>query len=132
MDDESPLYRAKLKLLDAVSVSSSDGTACYHLGRLCLLLGEKEAAKEYLSAAVALKPTLSHARFCLGLALSANVSTHAKALIAHGLTEFLAHEQQLHETKAEPERVPLVEFNSKTFYHGSNTLLVCSTPFQYD
>ena len=130
VDDESPLYRAMVKLQDAVSVSSSDGSACYHVGRLCLLLGEKESAREYLNAAVALKPTLSHARFCLGLALAAARNAHAKSLITHGLTEFLAHEQVVHETQAEPERQPLKELNSKTFHRGTNTLLVMMQTLQ--
>ena len=124
VDTESPLYRAKLKFQDAVSVSPSDATACYHLGRLSLLLGEKDMAKECLMVTLAQKPTLSPARFCLGLTLPASSAGHAKPLLAQGLVQYLTVIQECHETQAEPERATLSELNSKTFYRRSNTLLV--------
>ena len=124
VDTESPLYRAKLKFQDAISVNPSDATACYQLGRLSLLLGERELAKDCLLAALAQKPTLSPARFCLGLALPSSSVTHAKPLLYQGLTEYLRVIQESHETKAEPERATPTELNSKIFYRTSNTLLV--------
>lgn len=125
VDTESPLYRAKLKFQDAVSVNPSDAMACYQLGRLSLLLGEKDTAKDCLMAALAQKPSLSLARFCLGLSLpTPSSAVHAKPLIYHGLTEYLRVVQESHETQAEPERVALKELNSKSFYRTSNTLLV--------
>ena len=125
MDTESPLYRAKLKYQDAVSVNPSDATACYQLGRLSLLLGEKEAAKDCLLASLAQKPTLSPARFCLGLVLpTPSAAAHAKPLLFQGLVEYLRTIQESHETQAEPERATPKELNSKIFYRASNTLLV--------
>ena len=106
VDSESPLYRAKLKLQDAVSINSSDPTACYHLGRLCLLLGEREAALQYLTAALALKPTHSPTRLCLGLTLPSSANNHTKVLLVHGLSQYL------------------VTVHAKSFYHPSNTLVV--------
>ena len=125
VDTESPLYRAKLKFQDAVSINPSDAMACYQLGRLSLLLGEKETAKDFLLAALAQKPSLSPARFCLGLALPVTSSAmHAKPLLYQGLVEYLNVLQESHETQAEPEKAVLNELNSKTFYRRSNTLLV--------
>lgn len=124
MDKESPLYKAKLKYLDAVHINPSDGVACYHLGRLSLLLGEKDIAKEYLMAAVALKPTLSPARFCLGLAFSAAFNVHAKSLLFHGLTQYLAEQQVLYEEKPEPHKEKLKELHVNEFYRSNNTLIV--------
>lgn len=126
VDMESPFYRAKLKFQDAVSVNASDSMACYQLGRLSLLLGEKDTAKDCFMAALAQKPSLSPARFCLGLSLSTPSSAvHAKPLIYQGLTEYLRVVQESHETQAEPERAAPKELNSKIFYRTSNTLLVC-------
>lgn len=121
MDKESPLYKAKLKYQDAVSTNPSNGEACYHLGRLCLLLGDKKVAKEYLMAAVALKPTLPAARFCLGLVLS---NTHTKTLLMHGLTEYLAKQRVLYETHPEPYRQKVEELHAVNFFSPTNTLIV--------
>lgn len=89
MDAESPLFHAKLKFQDSCSINSSDATACYHLGRLSLLLGEKEEALVYLKAALSQRPTHSPARFCLGLALGPAEAKYAKPLLWHGLTQHL-------------------------------------------
>ena len=124
MDQESPLYRAKLKYEDAVSVSPSDGVACYHLGRLCLLLGDKDSAKEYLTAALSLKPTLSPARLCLGLVLPATSNVHAKNLLLHGLTTYLAEQQSLYETHSQPHKRKLEKLHADVFYRSTNTLIV--------
>lgn len=124
VDSESPLYRAKLKLQDAVSINSSDPTACYHLGRLCLLLGEREAALQYLTAALALKPTHSPSRLCLGLTLPSSANNHTKVLLVHSLSQYLVTVQESHETQAEPEKVPPKDLHAKSFYHPSNTLVV--------
>lgn len=130
VDMESPLYRAKLKLQDATSVSPSDPTACYHMGRLCLLLGEKESAQQYLTAALALKPTLSPARLCLGLSLPPAMEKHSKGLLLHGLSQYLLQLQELHETHAEPETVSAKELHSQCFYRSTNALLVCKSVVQ--
>lgn len=124
MDTESPLYRAKLKYQDAVSCSPSDGVACYHLGRVCLLLGERDEAREYLTAAVAFKPMLSPARFCLGLVLASSHVAHAKSLLVHGLSQYLEQIQLIHETKADPLRHIVKELHSKVFYRSNNTAIV--------
>lgn len=124
MDKESPLFKAKTKYQDAVSINPSDGLACYHLGRLCLLLGEKDAAKEFLVPAVALKPTLSEARFCLGLTLPPASEAHAKSLLLHGLSQYLAEQQQLYETNPKPQKNLLQQLHANQFYRGSNTLIV--------
>ena len=89
MDNDSPLFRAKLKYQDACSLKSSDPTACFHLGRLSLLLGEREEALEFLKNAVAQKPTHSPTRLCLGMALGAADEKHAKPLLWHGLNQYL-------------------------------------------
>ena len=81
-------------------------------------------AKECLTVALAQKPTLSSARFCLGLTLPASVAVHAKPLLAQGLVQYLTEIQESHETLAEPERAVPSQLNSKIFYRTSNTLLV--------
>ena len=124
MDTESPLYRAKLKFQDAVSTATSDGLLCYHLGRLCLLLGETELANTHLLAALSLKPTLSEARFCLGLALPTAANSHSKVLLLHGLTEYLRQTQEVNESQANPKRMELRRLNSRTLYRSSNPLMV--------
>ncbi len=124
MDHESPLNRAKLKYEDAVGVNPSDGLACYHLGRLCLLLGETDTAKEYLTAALSLKPTLSPARLCLGLVLPTTSAAHAKPLLLHGLAKYLTDQQTLYETSAQPHKEKLKELHADKFYRGSNTIIV--------
>lgn len=86
---DSPLFRAKLKFQDSCSVSKFDAMASFHLGRLCLLLGEKEDAKKYLKAALSQKPMHSCSRFCLGLALGSSEAKYAKPLLWHGLTQYL-------------------------------------------
>lgn len=88
-DTDSPLFRAKLKFQDSCSIKSSDAMACFHLGRLCLLLGEKEDAVKYLKMALAQKPTHSPSRFCLGLALGPADAKYAKPLLWYGLTQYL-------------------------------------------
>lgn len=122
MVKESSLYKAKLKYQDAVSTSPSDGEACYHLGRLCLLLGDKDMAKDYLLSAVALKPCLSPARFCLGLALDA--SPHAKTLLLQGLSQYLTDQQKLYEENPEPQKEKLDRLHAHKFYRNNNTLIV--------
>ena len=122
MVKESSLYKAKLKYQDAVSINPSDGEAYYHLGRLCLLLGEKSTAKDHLMSAVALKPTLSPARFCLGLAL--DTSPHAKALLLQGLSRYLTEQQKLYEEKSEPQNEKLDKLHANKFYRSNNTLIV--------
>lgn len=124
VDTESPLYQAKLKFLDAVSTNSSDSLACYHLGRLSLLLGENDSSKSYLMTAIALKPTLSEARFCLGLSLPAASNNFVKPLLLHGLSEYLTKEEEKNETQAKSNHVELKELNSKILYRSSNPLLV--------
>ena len=124
MDQESPLNRAKLKYKDAVGVNPSDGVACYHLGRLCLLLGETDAAQEYLTAALSLKPTLSPARLCLGLVLPTTSASHAKPLLLHGLAAYLADRQTLCETSGQPHKEKLKELHAEKFYRSSNTIIV--------
>ena len=89
MDKDSPLYRAKLKFQDACSLKSSDAIASYYLGRLCLLLGEREKAAVFLKNALAQKPTHSAARLCLGLAMGPEEAKYAKPLLWHGLTQYL-------------------------------------------
>ena len=86
VDNDSPLFRAKLKFQDACSVKSSDPTACFHLGRLCLLLGDKEEALKFLRNSLAQRPTHSPTRLCLGMALG---EKHAKPLLWNGLTQYL-------------------------------------------
>ena len=122
VDTESPLYRAKLKFQDAVSTNPTDAMACYNYGRVSLLLGERETAQEYLMASVALKPMHSTSRMCLGLLLSD--STFSKPLLTHGLSQYLTHLQELHETQAEPQHSAVKELHSKSFYRSTNTLLV--------
>ena len=124
VEKESPLYKAKTKFQDAVHLNPSDGVACYHLGRVSLLMGDKEAAKQYLMPAVALKPTSSPARFCLGIALPADSSRHAKPLLLHGLSEYLTEQQQFYEENSEPQKRTMKELHASKFYHGSNTLIV--------
>lgn len=124
VDKESPLYKAKVKYQDAVNLNPSDGVACYHLGRICLLMGDKETAKEYLIPAVALKPTLSPARFCLGIALPAASKDHAKSLLLHGASQYLGKQQLLYETHPEPQKENLKELHASKFYRSSNTLIV--------
>ena len=89
VDTDSPLFRAKLKFQDSCCIKSSDATACFHLGRLCLLLGEREEAVKYLKAALAQKPTHSPTRFCLGLALGPSEAKHVKPLLWYGLMQHL-------------------------------------------
>jgi tetratricopeptide (TPR) repeat protein len=89
VDNDSPLFRAKLKFQDACSVRGSDPTACFHLGRLCLLLGDKEEALKFLRNSLAQKPTHSPTRLCLGMALGPAEEKHAKPLLWHGLTQYL-------------------------------------------
>lgn len=145
VDTDSPLFRAKLKYRDSCSIKSSDATACFQLGRLCLLLGEREEAVKYLKNALAQRPTHSPTRFCLGLALGKDQAKHAKLLIYHGLTQYLqqvsgriekierltiwsilpvAQLQELHETQADVSQVPVRELYSQTFYRSTNTLIV--------
>lgn len=88
-DTDSPLFRAKLKFQDSCSIKSSDAVAYFHLGRLCLLLGEKEEAVKYLKMALAQKPMHSPSRFCLGLALGPADAKYAKPLLWYGLTQYL-------------------------------------------
>lgn len=122
-DNESPLYRAKLKYQDAVSVNPSNGMACYHLGRLCLLLGDRDGAKEYLLPAVALKPTLSEARLCLGIALATQSKAHSTKLLLHGLSQYLMERQAFYETNAEPQKHTPKQLHANNFYSGSNILI---------
>ena len=124
VDPGSPLYHAKLKLQDAVSINPSDPSACYHLGRLCLLLGERETALQYLTAALALRPTHSPTRLCLGLVLPPSANVHTKQLLVHGLSQYLAMVQEHHETKAEPKKTTPKDLHAKSFYHTANTLVV--------
>ncbi len=125
VDSESPLYRAKLKMEDAAAVNPSDPNACFHVGRICLLLGEGSMALQYLTVAVALRPTLSPARLCLGLALAEpTAGNHAKKLLLHGLSLYLNWLQEFHETHAEQQFVPAKELHSQTFYRSTNTLFV--------
>lgn len=124
VDPGSPLYHAKLKLQDAVSINPSDPSACYHLGRLCLLLGEREAALQYLTAALALRPTHSATRLCLGLVLPPSANVHTKQLLVHGLSQYLAMVQESHETQAEPNKTTSKDLHGRSFYHSANTLVV--------
>ena len=124
VDPGSPLYYAKLKLQDAVSINPSDPSACYHLGRLCLLLGERETALQYLTAALALRPTHSPTRICLGLVLPPSANVHTKQLLVHGLSQYLAMVQEHHETQAEPKKTTPKDLHAKSFYHTANTLVV--------
>ena len=124
VDPGSPLYHAKLKLQDAVSINPSDPSACYHLGRLCLLLGEREAALQYLTAALALRPTHSPTRLCLGLVLPPSANVHTKQLLVHGLSQYLAMVQESHETQAEPNKTTSKDLHGRSFYHSANTLVV--------
>jgi tetratricopeptide (TPR) repeat protein len=124
VDKESPLFKAKVKYQDALHVNPSDGVACYHFGRICLLMGEKDTAKEYLRYAVALKPTLSPARFCLGIALPAESKSYASSLLLHGLSKYLSEQQLLYETNPEPRKRSMKELHASKFYHGCNTLIV--------
>lgn len=89
VDSDSPLFRARLKFQDSCSVNGSDAIACFHLGRLCLLLGEKEEAVKFLKTALAQKPTHSPTRFCLGLALGPSEAKYATPLLWYGLTQYL-------------------------------------------
>lgn len=123
------MYKAKSKFQDAVDLNPSDGVACYHLGRISLLMGDKDAAKEYLMLAVALKPTLSPARFCLGIVLPDDSITHAKPLLLHGLSKYLEEQQILYEENPEPQKRILKELHASKFYHGSNTLIVSERNF---
>ena len=120
---ESPLYKAKLKLQDAVTVMPSDATACYHAGRISLLLGEREEALLYLQSALGLKPTLPHIQLCLALALPPAMGGHAKLLLRSGLLTYLSQEQERNE-EAEPERAVLKELHSKILFRSTNTLVV--------
>ena len=107
-----------------MSTNSSDSLACYHLGRLCLLLGESDSSKDYLMAAIALKPTFSEARFCLGLSLPATANNFVKPLLLQGLLEYLTQEEEINETQADPKSAEVKELTSKTLYRSSNPLLV--------
>lgn len=131
MNTESPLYKAKLKLRDAVCTDPSDAFSCYHLGRLCLLLGDSEEAITYLFAALAQKPILSEARYCLGLALPLDHSSHAKMLLLKGLSEFLQQIQEVNESHPNPTRLDLKQLNSKILYRSSNPLMVIITCQQH-
>lgn len=75
-------------------------------------------------AAVSLKPTLSPARFCLGLALPPTSNANAKSLLIHGLSKYLAEQQKLYETKAQPQKEKLKELHADNFYRSTNTLIV--------
>lgn len=123
VDSESPLYKARAKLLDAVSSDPTNALSCYQLGRLCLLLGEEDEAVKYLQTALSLKPTHSEARYCLGLV----VKEHVKPLLLHGLSEYLRLTQEVNENHPNPSRRVLTEINSKTLYRSSNPLVVCLT-----
>lgn len=120
MDSESPLYKARAKLQDAVSSDPASALSCYQLGRLCLLLGEGEEATNYLQAALSLKPTHSETRFCLGML----IKEHTKPLLLHGLSEYLRLTQEVNENHPNPHRRSLVELNAKTLYRSSNPLMV--------
>ena len=122
VDPGSPLYHAKLKLQDAVGINPSDPSACYHLGRLCLLLGEREAALQYLTAALALRPTHSPTRLCLGLVLPPSANVHTKQLLVHGLSQYLAMVQECHETQQ--NKTTPKDLHGRSFYHSANTLVV--------
>ena len=124
MDSESPLYKARVKLQDAVSSDTSNPLSCYHLGRLCLLLGEDEVATSLLMSALSLKPTHSESRYCLGVALG--TSNYSKPLLLHGLSEYLRQGQEVNESQPNPTRLNLKELNAKTLYRASNPLVVCN------
>lgn len=110
---------------DAAAINSSDSNACFHAGRICLLLGEMSTAQQYLSAVVALRPTLSHPRLCLGLALAEpTAEKHSRKLLLHGLSQYLSWLQELHETQAEQQFIPAKELHAQTFYRSTNTILV--------
>jgi len=119
VDSESPLYQAKLKYTDAVSSDPNDAIALYHLGRLCLLLGEP--ATDHLTAALSIKPTLSEARYCLGLA------TKNKVFLATGLGDYQRTIQEVNESQANPLRGEPRDLHSKVLYRSSNTLIVSKT-----
>lgn len=124
VDKENPLYKAQLKLLDAVSVSPSDAPACYHAGRLSLLLGERETALQCLRAALGLKPTLPHIQLCLALALPPAMSKHAKALLSSALLQYLNHLQERSESSVDSKTAVLKELHSHTLFRSTNTLVV--------
>lgn len=120
MESESPLYKAKLKFEHAVTISTTDHSALYNLGRISLLLGDVSVAGICLKLAASVKPTHPETLLCLGQAISSSNPAQAKILLLFGLTHYLKHrEQEALGVEAIPEG-----FHSNNFWRPTNTLIV--------
>ena len=118
IDTEGPLQRAREKLQHAVTVKGSDHSSFFHLGRLSLLLGDKQTAESCLLMAASIKPTHPDTLLCLGLAVSA--ASSSKLLLSCGLAHYL---QERERTAESPEQKPK-NLYSHTFWRPSNALIV--------
>ncbi len=121
VDIESPLYRARVKYEHAVSVKPTDHQACYHLGRVCLLLGDTAMAEKCLIASASIKPSHSETLFCLGIALAQCNASQAKPLLAHGIETYLSVRQEI---SVGYRCAHLQSFQANEFWRPTNTLIV--------
>ena len=127
VESESPLYKAKVKFEHAVSLNPSDHTACYHLGRLSLLLGELAVAEKCLKVAASIKPTHAETLLCLGQAVAQSNPSQAKGLLEFGIGVYLHHREEIAEGIKQPSEELLHGVN---FWRPTNTLIVSKTKRQ--
>lgn len=101
-----------------MSINPTDHSACYHLGRVSLLLGETDVALKCLKTAASIKPTHPETLLCLGLALAD--TAHTKVLLTHGLSTYL----QWREDEAEGSLKQPEILHGGNFWRPTNTLIV--------
>ena len=110
-----------MKFEQAVSLKPTDHSACYHLGRLCLLLGDLATAEKWLKIAASHKPTHSPTLLCLGKCLVPSSTAHAKALIAYGLGVYIKTRDDISVGK---KCANLQSLHGNEFWRPTNTLIV--------
>ena len=110
-----------MKFENAVNVKPTDHTACYHYGRICLLLGDLDVAEKWLKMAASLKPTHTPTLLCLGKAIVQSNPTYAKTLIAYGLGVYIETRNDISIGKRCNN---LQSFHANDFWRSTNTLIV--------
>ncbi|PIK36475.1 hypothetical protein BSL78_26693 [Apostichopus japonicus] len=79
-DQETPLGKACLKYMDALSLQQNNLTYNLHTGRVLLLQGKLAEAIERFQVALSIKPVMAIVRLYLGLALSMQMEGPGKRL----------------------------------------------------
>ncbi|XP_037829309.1 uncharacterized protein LOC108247256 isoform X2 [Kryptolebias marmoratus] len=126
-DEESHMYRALMKYLDAWSLSPDSWQFSLHVGRLLLLQGRNREALQHFQSGLALRPLHPALRFFTGLALlqqeqkASEATEKQAALFLHqGLEHFVSQRCSKSQVKQDPSD-PLSSLNAQ-FLRGLLTL----------